>query len=153
MFLTRRRLSGLVLAATAICAAPALAQSYPSRAITIVSPYAPGGAVDVMARLLATKLADRMQVPVVVRNVAGASGTIGMGEVARSPGDGYTLLYAPSTIAIFPALFHKLSFDAEKDLTPVSQFISSAMLIAVNPKTEAQSIKELVSLAKAKPAS
>jgi tripartite-type tricarboxylate transporter receptor subunit TctC len=87
----------------------------------------------------------------VVRNVAGASGAIGMGEVARAQGDGYTLLYAPSTIAIFPALFTKLNFDPEKDLQPVSQFISSAMLIAAHPKTEAHSIKELVALAKSRP--
>jgi tripartite-type tricarboxylate transporter receptor subunit TctC len=132
---------------------PVFAQAYPSRTITIVSPYAPGGAVDVMARLLATKLADRMKVPVIVKNVAGASGTIGMSEVAKSPGDGYTFLYAPSTIAILPALFQKLSFDPEKDLQPVSQFISSAMLIAVNPKTPVRSVPELITLAKAKPGS
>lgn len=149
--MTRRQLTAAALALAAMGAPSAFAQTYPSRPITIISPYAPGGAVDVMARLLATKLADRLHSPVVVRNVSGASGAIGMGEVARAPGDGYTLLYAPSTIAIFPALFTKLNFNPEKDLQPVSQFISSSMLIAVNPKTEAHSVKDLIALAKNKP--
>lgn len=147
----RRFLLAAALALPLFGASPAFAQAYPSRAITIVSPYAPGGAVDAMARLLATKLADRVKVPVIVKNVAGAGGTIGMAEVAKAPGDGYTFLYAPSTIAILPAFYSKLNFDPEKDLQPVSQFISSALLIAVNPKTPARTVPELVALAKAKP--
>ncbi|MGE4338104.1 MAG: Bug family tripartite tricarboxylate transporter substrate binding protein, partial [Pigmentiphaga sp.] len=141
----------LALSSGASASEFAPSESYPSRPITIVSPYAPGGAVDVMSRLLATKLSEQLRVAVIVKNVAGASGTIGMSEVARSPADGYTLLYTPSTIAIFPALFRNLNFDPMKDLVPVSQFISSAMLIAVHPDTEAKSIEELVALAKANP--
>lgn len=146
----RRQISALAVAPM-LGALPAFGQTYPSRPITLISPYSPGGAVDAMARLLARKLSDRMQVPVIVKNVPGASGSIGMGEVARAEGDGYTLLYTPSTIAIFPALFSKLNFDPQKDLVPVSQFISSAMLIAVHPKVEARSIRDLVALAKTNP--
>jgi tripartite-type tricarboxylate transporter receptor subunit TctC len=151
MSIHRRHLVRLVMLMSCFGMPHAFAQPYPSRTVTIVVPYAPGGAVDVMGRLLATKLSDRMQVPVIVKNVPGASGTIGIGEVARSAGDGYTLLYAPSTIAIFPALFQKLRFDPVNDLRPVSQFIASSMLIAAHPQMEARSVQELVALAKAKP--
>jgi tripartite-type tricarboxylate transporter receptor subunit TctC len=146
-----RAIAMAALGAAALHAGPALSQAYPSRTITIVSPFSAGGAVDAMARLLATKMSESMHVPVVVKNVGGASGAIGMGEVARAPADGYTLLYTPNSIAILPALYHKLNFDPEKDLTPVSQFISSALVIAAHPKTEVRTVKDLVALAKAKP--
>jgi tripartite-type tricarboxylate transporter receptor subunit TctC len=139
------------LGAAALHATPALSQAYPSKPITIISPFSAGGAVDAMARLLAQKMSDSMQVPVVVKNVGGASGAIGMGEVARAQADGYTLLYTPNSISILPALYHKLNFEPEKDLTPVSQFISSALVIAAHPRMEARSVKEVVALAKAKP--
>lgn len=151
MSINRRHLVCLAMLMSWLGIQPASAQSYPSRTVTIIVPYAPGGAVDAMGRLMATKLADQMQVPVIVKNVPGASGTIGIGEVARSAGDGYTLLYAPSTIAIFPALFQKLRFDPVKDLRPVTQFIASSMLIAAHPQLDAQSVPELIALAKAKP--
>jgi len=127
------------------------AQAFPSRPITIVSPFAPGGAVDAMARLLAVRLTESLQVPVVVKNVGGASGAIGMGEVARAQPDGYTLLYTPNTIAILPALYSKLGFNPERDLVPVSQLISSTLVIASHPSLEARTLEDLIELAKARP--
>lgn len=147
----RRHSLRLLFALAAACSLPAAAQTFPSQPITIILPYSPGGAVDAMARLLATKLGERLRVPVVVKNVAGASGAIGMAEVARAAGDGYTLLYAPSTIAILPAFYHKLSFDPAKDLVPVSQFLEGTLLVAANPGTGIGSLQELISRAKAKP--
>ena len=129
----------------------AAAQTFPTKAITIVSPFAPGGNVDAMARVLATKLSESLGVPVVVKNVGGASGTIGMAEVARASPDGYTLLYTPNSLAILPALYSKLSFDPEKDLVPVSQFISSALVVSANPKSNITTIADLISKAKAQP--
>jgi tripartite-type tricarboxylate transporter receptor subunit TctC len=136
----------LSLAASAACA-----EGFPSKAITIISPFAPGGAVDAMARLLAARLTASLQVPVVVKNVGGASGAIGMAEVARAQPDGYTLLYTPNTIAILPVLYSKLSFSPERDLVPVSQFISSALVIAANPKMKVHTLADLITLAKAEP--
>ncbi len=128
-----------------------MAQPYPSRPVTLVSPFAPGGAVDAMARLLASKLALGLGQPVVVENRAGAGGAIGMGSVARAPADGYTLLYTPNSIAIGPALYRKLPFNAEKDFTPVSQVVSTTLVLAAHPKLHLSSFKEFIALAKAQP--
>ena len=129
----------------------AAAQGFPSRTITIVVPFSPGGAVDGLARMLAAKMADSVGQPVVVENRAGAGGTLGMGSVARAQPDGHTILYTPNSIAIVPALYRKLPFDAEKDLVPVSHFASTTLVLAAHPKINVGSVKELVALAKAQP--
>ncbi|MGE5640682.1 MAG: tripartite tricarboxylate transporter substrate binding protein [Clostridia bacterium] len=141
----------LLFSLCAVLPAGAIAQPYPSRPITLVSPFAPGGAVDAMARVLAAKLAASMGQPVVVENRAGAGGAIGMGSVARAQPDGYTLLYTPNSIAIGPALYRKLPFDAEKDFAPVSQVLSSTLVLAAHPKLHVSSLKEFIALAKAQP--
>ncbi len=151
MLTSFRRFACALGVALSLAVPAAQAQAYPSKPITIISPFAPGGAVDAMARLLAARLTESLQVPVVVKNVGGASGAIGMGEVARAQPDGYTLLYTPNSIAILPALYTKLNFSPERDLLPVSQFISSALLITAHPKVEAQTLGELINLAKAQP--
>ncbi len=152
MWMKRLRcLVACLAAASASLAASCWAQPYPSRPITIVVPFTAGGAVDAMARLLAVKLAERTGESVVVDNRAGAGGAIGMASVARSKADGYTLLYTPNSIAIGPALYRKLPFDAEKDLVPVTQVIASTLVLVVPPRTAVGSVKELVSLARAKP--
>src|SRR5262245_7479752 len=92
---------------------PASAQSYPSRTITVVVPFAAGGAVDVMARLFASKIAEGVSHPVVVENRGGGGATIGIGAVATAEPDGYRVLYTPNSVAIIPAFYHKLSFNPE----------------------------------------
>ena len=129
----------------------ALAQPWPSRPVTVVVPFSPGGAVDGLARMLAGKMAESLGQPVVVENRAGAGGTLGMGSVARAQPDGHTVLYTPNSVAIVPALYRKLPFDAEKDLAPVSHFASTTLVLAAHPKINVGSVPELIALAKAQP--
>ncbi len=146
-----RFLQLVVLAAFGLQAGDAHAQAYPSRPITIVVPFSPGGALDAMARVLGSKMSDTMGQPVVMENRTGHGGLIGMNSVARSQPDGYTILYTPNSIAIVPALYRKLLFDVEKDLVPVSQFISTTLVLVAHPKIKVGSVKELIALAKSQP--
>jgi tripartite-type tricarboxylate transporter receptor subunit TctC len=135
-----------------LAAAGVHAQEYPNRPVTLVVPFAPGGAVDGMARVVAAKMSESFGgQTVVVENRAGASGVFGMNSVARAKPDGYTILYTPNSIAIGPALYRNLPFDTEKDLVPVTQLISSTLVLAAHPKKSLKSVKELVALAKAQP--
>ena len=129
----------------------ALAQEYPTRNVIMVVPFAAGGPVDAMARLIGPRMAEGLGQPVVIENRAGASGFVGMGSVAHAQPDGYTILYSPISIAIAPALYRKLSFDPEKDLVPVSQIVSTTLVLAANPKANVQTVKDLVARAKAEP--
>src|SRR5471032_2367045 len=139
------RVAALLLVAGNACA------QYPSRAITMVVPFSAGGALDALARVLTAKMADSLGQPVVIENRIGGGGALGMGSVARSAPDGYTLLYTPNSLAIMPALYKKLSFDPEKDLAPVSQFATTTLVLAAHPKTGVNTVAELISLAKSKP--
>ena len=130
----------------------ALAQvSFPARTITLVVPFSVGGPLDALARVMAAKLADGIAQPVVVENRVGGGGAVGMGSVARARPDGYTILYTPNSLAIVPALYRKLGFDAEKDLIPVTQFASTTLVLAAHPKINVSSVPELIALAKAQP--
>lgn len=134
-----------------LCVAPlAMAQSYPSKPIRLVAPFAPGGALDLIARGVGAKLSESMGQPVVVENKAGASGAIGSDAVAKSAPDGYTLLLgATTTHGINPAFNPKsLPYDAVKDFTPVSLVATIPHALIVNPKLNANSVKELVQLGK-----
>jgi tripartite-type tricarboxylate transporter receptor subunit TctC len=135
----------------AALASSALAQTYPSRTVTIVTPFSPGGPVDAMARVFAGKMSDSMGQPVIVENRAGAGGAIGMNSVAKAAPDGYTILYSPNSIAINPALYRKLPFNPEKDLAPISQTLSTTLILAAHPKLNIASVQELVALARAQP--
>jgi tripartite-type tricarboxylate transporter receptor subunit TctC len=143
----------LALLLALLVAAPtgAYARAFPSRAITIIVPFPAGGSVDALARMIAPKVSDALGQPVVVENRAGASGMVGMGAVAKAEPDGYTILYAPVSIAINPALYRKLSFNAEKDFAPITQTVSSALVLVANPNLKVSTVAELVALAKAKP--
>ena len=148
-----RRAALLTLAALCV-AAPAVAQSdYPSRPITFVVPYPPGGAADVFARQLAGDLAKRLGQPVVVDNRAGANGNVGSASVVKAPADGYTLLLGTaSTVAINPHLYGKnMPYDPLKDLQPVSGTHSMANVLVVNPATPYKTVQDVVAAAKAKP--
>ena len=139
----------LLLAALGISLS-ALAQPYPSKPIRLVAPFAPGGALDLIARGVGAKLADSLGQPVVVENKAGASGAIGSELVAKSPPDGYTLLLgATTTHGINPAFNPKsLPYDALKDFTPVSLVATIPHALVVNPRLGVNSVQELVQLGK-----
>ncbi len=127
------------------------AQSYPDRRLTFVVPYAPGGATDVAARLLAQKLQESWKQTVTVENKPGAGGVIGNDFAAKAPGDGYTVLVAITQIIQAPSLMSKLPYDAFKDLAPVTQVAISPIVLVVPEAQPMKSVKELVDLAKANP--
>jgi tripartite-type tricarboxylate transporter receptor subunit TctC len=148
---TRRRLQGLALAALGLVAFPfvASAQDYPVRPIRLVVPFPPGGPTDVLARIVATRLGERLGQAVVIDNKAGASGMIGADMVAKSAPDGYTLLANASIHVINPSLYPKTAYDAIADFAPVGNLADVPLVLAVNPKVAARSVPELVALAKA----
>lgn len=125
------------------------AQNYPAKSVRIVVPVPPGGGLDPQARLIGRKLQESFGQTFVIENRPGAATMLGTELVARAPGDGYTLLSAPSTLASSVTLFRKLSFDIQKDLTAVSQFSSAAQFLLVHPSLPAKSVKEFVAIAKA----
>ena len=142
------------LAALAIALAAAVAHAadaWPSRTVTIVVPYTPGTGADTIARLLSPQLADRLKVPVVVDNKAGASGAIGTEVVAKSPPDGYTLLFIATSHGTLPALKRHLPYDPVKSFTPIALAATSALALVVNPELPATSFAEFVALAKKQP--
>jgi tripartite-type tricarboxylate transporter receptor subunit TctC len=141
----------VVCAAALACALPVVAQSYPTKAIRLVVPFAPGGSNDIMARLTGQAFTESMGQTVVIDNRAGASGIIGCDIVAKAPPDGYTLLMMSLTIAVNPSLFRKMPFDTEKDLVPVTLVASAPLMLVVNPSVPAKSVKELIAYAKANP--
>ncbi len=147
------RLLSHILAASLLCfGASAIAQNYPTKPIKLVAPFAPGGITDVMARAVASRLTVELGQTVVVENRAGASGVIGSAMVARAEPDGYTLLMGNiSTLGINPAVIKELGYDPVKSFTPVSLVAVQPLIVAVSTNTPANSMAELVALAKAKP--
>jgi tripartite-type tricarboxylate transporter receptor subunit TctC len=141
-----------LLLAALLVAHSAWAQSFPSKPIRLIAPFAPGGALDLIARGVGAKLSESVGQPVVVENRAGASGAIGSDAVAKSAPDGYTLLLgATTTHGINPAFNPKsLPYDAVKDFTPVSLVATIPHALIVNPKLGLKSVKDLVQLGKAR---
>jgi tripartite-type tricarboxylate transporter receptor subunit TctC len=135
----------------ALAAGAAAAQDYPSRVIRLVVPFAAGGAPDVIARNIASKLEERLGQKVIVENRLGASGNIAYEAVARSARDGYTLLLASPGIATNVSLFKNLSFDTMKDFAPITLVARSPHVLVVHPSVTANSVQELIALAKSKP--
>ncbi|HXJ51072.1 MAG TPA: tripartite tricarboxylate transporter substrate binding protein [Burkholderiales bacterium] len=135
-----------------ICAASA-GQSFPSKPIRLIAPFAPGGALDLIARGVGAKLSESVGQPVVVENRAGASGAIGSEAVARSAPDGYTILLgATTTHGINPAFNPKsLPYDAVKDFTPISLVATIPHALVVNPRLGVNSVQDLVRLGKSRP--
>ena len=132
--------------------AGAQAQNYPTRAIKIIVPYAPGGLPDTMTRLVGGKLAEPLGQPIVVENMGGAGGINGVAEVVKATPDGYTLLVADvGQVAINPHLFSKLPYQPLKDLAPVSLIGTSPLYLVAHPSVPVKSLKELVALAKKEP--
>ena len=149
---THRRTALLAFALAALGALPAVAdEAYPTRPITLIVPFSPGGGTDIAARLLATRLGLRLGKPVVVDNRAGAGGLVGADLVAKAKPDGYTLFFANvGTQSINPWLY-KMPYDADKAFAPVSLFAELPFALVINPNIPAKTPKDLVSLAKAAP--
>lgn len=129
----------------------ACAQTYPTKPIRLIVPYAPGGNADILARVDAQKLAEAFGQQVVVDNRVGANGIVGTDLCAKAPPDGYTLLYVASGHATNPTLYGKLPYDSIKDFDPIGFTASSPLLVAVALNVPAKSVKELIALAKAQP--
>ena len=150
----KKALFALLLALPALTAPSAMAQQYPSKPIVLVVPFAPGGTSEMISRLVAQKLTERLGQQVVVENRPGAAGNIAMDQVARAAPDGYTLILGHiGTLAVNPAMFPKLPYDAIKDFAPVSLIAAVPNIVAVNPAVPAKTLKEFLDLARAKPGS
>jgi tripartite-type tricarboxylate transporter receptor subunit TctC len=141
----------VVAAGVALVVGPALAQPYPSKPIRVVVPFAAGGAVDQLARIVGARLQESLGQPVVVENRAGAGGTTAANEVAKSAPDGYTILQNTNGQAISPAIYKSLPFDTMRDFIAVTQLVATSTVLVAHPKLPARTAKELVALAKAKP--
>lgn len=150
---TLRALAALPFASAAwLGAAPALAADWPTRPVTWVNPFAAGSAVDVVARVIAQKVAANTGQGMNVDNKTGASGNIGTDFAARARPDGNTILLgSPGTMAINPFLFAKLPYDALKDFTPITQLVSFPQVVVTNPKQPIKTVPELIAAAKAQP--
>jgi len=151
----KKKLRVLIAAALALVAAfvahAALAQSYPSKAIRLVSPFPPGGSVDVVGRLLAAKLSESLGQQMLVDNRSGASGVIGTEVVMNAPPDGYTLLINTIPFVTNQFLLPRAPYDPLRDFVAISLVASSPSFVTVNPSLPVRSIQELIALAKAKP--
>jgi len=143
-----RPLASLLLV---LASGAALAQGFPAKPLHIVVPYAAGGAVDTIARAFAPHLSTGFGQPVIVDDKPGAGANIGADAVAKSPPDGYTVLLSPAGLAISPAMYRRLPFDAAKDFAAVSQLMSSWLILVTAQKLPAKTVAELLALARANP--
>jgi tripartite-type tricarboxylate transporter receptor subunit TctC len=139
----------LVLILSFACGAAAA--DYPGKPVRVVVPVAAGGGVDVMARLLAAKLSERLGQQFVVENRAGAAGVIGTKAVIAAPGDGYTLLYTPSSLSLTVAVHKTPPYDVAKDLTPIINVAVSPYALVVHPSLPVHDLKEFIAYARANP--
>jgi tripartite-type tricarboxylate transporter receptor subunit TctC len=134
-----------------MCAAPAAAQDYPNKSIRLIVPFAAGGAVGAVARVLSTPLQMSLGQSIVIDNRGGAGGIIGMDAVAKSPADGYTLLLVHSGITYMPGLYRTLPFDPEKDFEPVITAVNGLYVLAVSNHAPFKTFAEMIAYAKANP--
>ena len=133
-------------------AAPVAAQNYPSKPIRLIVPFPPAGAVDIASRAIANELSKGLGQPVTAENRPGAGGNLGGEAAAKSAPDGYTLFMSTSGIqAINPVLYAKMTFDPNKDLAPVAPLVSLSNVLVLHPSVKANSVKEVIALAKAQP--
>ena len=137
------------IAMVAAAASAALAETYPSRPVHLYVSYPPGGASDIIARLLAQPLSEKLGQPVVVENKPGSGGNLAGDLVAHAAADGYTILLGPSNLfTINPHLYKKMSFDPMKDLVPIATVVANQLLLVVNNKVPANTFQEFIALAK-----
>jgi tripartite-type tricarboxylate transporter receptor subunit TctC len=129
----------------------AQAQSWPTKPIKFIVPYPPGGGTDVIARIMQEPLSQALGQQIIIDNRGGAGGSIGTDIAAKSPADGYTVLFTLSSHTINPSIYPKLAFDTEKDFAPVSLVASLPQILVANPDFPAKTVKEVVQMAKVKP--
>lgn len=142
----------LVVSILGLWDSTAIAQEYPTKLIKLIVPAPPGGAIDMIGRIMAQKLSEGLGQQVIVDNRGGAGGTIGTEAAAKSPADGYTILLgAPGGLATHVTLYKNLPYDPLKDLTPVIQVASLPLVLVVHSEIPAKTVKELIALLKAKP--
>jgi len=127
------------------------AQSWPTKPIKFIVPYPPGGGTDVIARIMQEPMGQALGQQIIIDNRGGAGGSIGTDIAAKSPADGYTVLFTLSSHTINPAIYPKLAFDTEKDFLPVSLVASLPQILVANPDFPAKTVKEVIDMAKAKP--
>jgi tripartite-type tricarboxylate transporter receptor subunit TctC len=153
MDLPRRRFLRLATAAAAWPAVSrsARAQAYPSRPITIIEPFAAGGPLDTIGRILAERMRVSLGQPVIIENVAGASGTLALGRVARAPPDGYTISHGSTPTHVFNGAIFKLPFDVEEDFQPISPIANGPLLIVARKAIAANDLQEFIAWLKANP--
>jgi len=142
-----------LLGAMLSVAVPAAAwdEPYPSKPVRVVVVFPPGGGTDIVARMIFTRLSERMKANLVIDNRGGVGGVIGTEIIAKSVPDGYTIGVVSGSHAINPALYSKLPYDSIGDFTPVTMLVSGPGLLVVNPGVPATSVKELIAIARAKP--
>jgi tripartite-type tricarboxylate transporter receptor subunit TctC len=146
------KIAAALCAAALLYAGAASAQAWPSKPIRLMVPFPPGGSTDIVSRIVAQKLSERLGQPIVIENRGGGGGTIGTAVVARSAPDGYNLTVAStSTHVVAPGVYAKLDYDPVKDFAPIGLMAVSPYLLVVNPAVPAKTLKELVALAKAQP--
>lgn len=139
-------------ASVLLSGALAHAQGYPTRTVTLVVPYAPGGGHDTMARIVAEKLAPRLGQAVVVENKPGGGGMVGTESVVRAPADGHTLLFSsPAEIVIAPSVYKSMRYDPVKDLTPITQVGDTPLVLMAHPGQGVKTLAELIAKAKREP--
>lgn len=131
--------------------ASALAQDWPTKPITIVVPFVAGGTTDIVARIIAQALSERLHQSIVIENVGGGGGTIGAGNAARAQPDGYTLFMATVAHTMAPGIYKKLSYDFEKDFDPITIAASVPNILIVNPSLPVKTVAELIAYIKANP--
>ena len=145
-------LATVAIAAATVCgSAHAQATNYPTKPVTIVVPFSPGGATDIMSRTLAERLKNRLGHPVIVENKPGAGTMIASEYVAKAAPDGHTVLLAASSLGIAPSLYAKVNYDPVKDFTPISLVASVVHVLSVHPSVPAKNVAELVTWVKANP--
>ncbi len=150
--ISRRQFSLAAAAATVASAPPGWAQSYPAKPVRLIIPFPPGGATDILGRVLAQKLGDLLGQQVVVENRPGAGGAIGSELAAKAPPDGHTILLATvSTHSIGPALNPKTPYDVKRDFAPVIQMADATNVLIVSPTLPVNNLRELIAHAKANP--
>ena len=154
MMLPRRRFLHLLAAGAALYGSPrlAMAQSYPVRPVRVIVPFAPGGQTDVVARLVAQKLSERLGKQFYVENAAGAGGNIGAGRAAQADPDGHTILFVDGIgFSANPALYSKVPYDPVADFEPIGVAATTMQVLAINPSVPANTVQELVALIKSSP--
>lgn len=145
-------LFGVVFSLASVGLGSAWAQGYPSKPVVIVSPYAPGGGNDVIARAMAIRLSQKLGQPVIVENKPGANAVIGADYVAKQPADGYSIVLLPTQHVYNSAIYEKLPFDPVKDFTPISVVGTAPVVVATRAGAPFKNLQELIQYAKQKPA-